>query len=128
MKKSVFFILIALCLLSVSTYAQSRDSRHANGGAELLSFDSSDCMKQQAYGRGLEQDGFTQQAYDTLRNFIENCYELDYAPHVFGFIGAAVGGLHVRLDTAWSPNTDKWLIYRKWLFKVLYLRTDTEWY
>lgn len=88
----------------------------------------SSCEHLAALGRSYAGDGFPSSfriAYDTLTRFIEQCASTTTqtygrAWHAFLDISACVSGM--------STDNDRWLQYREWLKKVLYLSSDTLYY
>ena len=59
-------------------------------------------------------------AYDTLKLYIESCAIQKGSFHAFSYLDGAV----TDMDTA----NGRWLEYREWLKKVLYLNPDTVYY
>jgi hypothetical protein len=60
-------------------------------------------------------------AYDTLKLYLEHCYQERDAQAAFTDVNAAVDG--------WSAGgPGRWPDYLSWLKSVLYLKMDTDWY
>ncbi len=76
----------------------------------------------------LDQEGSTyynnfqfKMSYDTLKTYIENCYNDVLAYLNFGPISDAADGMSAVGDTVWAS-------YRTWLIKVLHLNPDWTYY
>ncbi len=72
-------------------------------------------------GYALSSDNIEPQAYDTLREFLENCPFYTNSWDAFVFIGGAVSG--------WTAGgAGRWPDFLSFLKQVLYLNPDTNWY
>jgi hypothetical protein len=63
----------------------------------------------------------TQQCYDTVKKFIETCYNDPWAPSMFQYFSAA-------LQLLAAADSSLWLEGRQWLESVLYLNTTNPAY
>jgi hypothetical protein len=82
---------------------------------------SSSCDNLYSKGMGLITDAAYLEAQDTLEDFINRCYSLSAAYQAFGNIATSVSGDGISGDA-------KWLTLRNWLFSVLYLNPDSNYY
>jgi hypothetical protein len=72
------------------------------------------------------QSGYLKMGYDTLRHFIEDCATY---PNVAD--GAPAWGAFSRIDACvalMDTSNIRWLEYREWLKRVLYLSSDSMYY
>jgi hypothetical protein len=101
---------------NVSVAEYSLGAKH-DLGSPTLSLDSTkDCQVLYAWGVEFEQDGRDQEAYDTLRKFVESCPWHPYAPNAFGTMDGPASHLASKDPAIWNQ-------YREWLESVLYLNT-----
>jgi len=105
-KKIYFFFLLIGIALSGNAYGQTIDTslcQHLVNTAERYDFYHED-----------------QQAYDTMRAFVENCAMLPYSYNdIFELDG---------FNATRSDDPHRFGEYREWLKKVLYLNPDTIYY
>ncbi len=78
------------------------------------------CTRLKTNGHFLAQGSQWKQANDTLRLYIEKCANQPGSDHAFAELDGAVGFM--------SDDNNRWLDYRDWLKKVLYLNLDTFYY
>ncbi|MEI8134497.1 MAG: T9SS type A sorting domain-containing protein [bacterium] len=105
--RKLFYIVIACFALFFSTgmvFGQSYDI----------------CTRLKNNGHNAIQAGEYVQANDTLRLYIEMCANQNGSFHAFSELDGAVSFM--------NDVNNRWLEYRNWLKKVLYLNTDTLYY
>ncbi|MEP7235746.1 MAG: T9SS type A sorting domain-containing protein, partial [Ignavibacteriota bacterium] len=78
------------------------------------------CIRLKTNGHYLTQASQWKQAADTLRMYIEKCANQNESFRAFTELDGAVGFM--------NNDNDRWLDYREWLKKVLYLNLDTIYY
>jgi hypothetical protein len=91
------------------------------GKSHILSFDTASCDATFSMGKSLIVDGLYHDAYDTLKYYIEQCYSDPFSSEAFNYISSAFDG-----DTTGGSASIP--AYRDWLFSVLYLNRDTNYY
>ena len=84
-------------------------------------FDTTSCDALYILGEELEGSGTWDEAADTLKHYIERCYNDPMSGNAFGRISSDIDGDQ-------SPDDSRFLSLREWLFNVLYLSPDTLYY
>jgi hypothetical protein len=98
-----------------------------NSGRKVFSLsigdsgDSSECVALGDRASLYDAAGMWQQAYDSNKYYIEHCYYLPWSWGTFGYLNGEVSNIPTLTDA-------KWLSFRQWLFKVLYLNSDSNYY
>ena len=87
---------------------------------KILVFDT--CHSIPDVCESLTNDGFCDVAYDTIRWYVDNCYQQADAERTWT---SDVPG--TRCASAFKTDAGK-LDYRKWLLAAISLRSDDEWY
>jgi hypothetical protein len=136
MRSAAVFVLLMLCSCPlVGQNRKASDSSRARMTPLDGPFDTSECTKLYTMADGLASGAAThpgnrQRAIDSLKHFIEHCYNHPLAPSIFSEITNIVG-----MDTTGNADSGaRWIAYRDWAFKVLYLRwpfqtlTDSQYY
>ncbi len=97
------------------------DVTHRKGNVKPQSEtnDTASCLTSLGNGNSLLQDGYYDQAYDTMENYIRQCYQQTGAG-VFGIYGDAT------TDTCLTPQGRA--ATKAFLLSVLPLRTDDQWF
>ena len=111
---------IFLLCLPVCRVAAQKARNTKKGHAEPLggTFDTASCDALFGLGKSLDD---AQGGTDTLEHYIEKCYADPFSCQAFGYISGDIG-------SNGSPDDSRFLTYRNWLFKVLYLSPDTSYY
>jgi len=104
------FLLIILSFAATSLRSQSI----------VLDTTSDVCGRLKTNGHGLVQVSQWKPANDTLRLYIEDCANQSGSFHEFTELNSAVQFM--------SNDNNRWLDYRTWLKKVLYLSPDSLYY
>ncbi|HET9135752.1 MAG TPA: hypothetical protein VFO76_03880, partial [Candidatus Kapabacteria bacterium] len=104
---------------------------HKGGEVSFLTaedeFDTCEVLATRGDNLSLNGDRLSyRKAYDTLRMYIEHC-PFDSGRPPFGYAWRAFGSLNTCVSDMDTAN-DRWLEYRYWLKKVLYLNSDTAYY
>ncbi len=86
--------------------------------------DTSSCASTLYLGEEYETDGNFQAEEDTLKYFIEQCFAQPFSYQAFGYIDNAVEQIYPDNIT----DNQRFFDLRNWLFSVLYLNTDTNYY
>ncbi len=96
-----------------------KQSHDAPLSLDSSSIDSSSCYQLYIDGSEYQSEGNNIKARDTLRYVIEHCNRslAKQMPFAFGYLNGAESGIGTE-----------WLNFREWLFSVLYLSSDTNYY
>jgi hypothetical protein len=117
-------LLIAFLLINFSVdCGVGFTTTHEKGNQKVqsaLEDTASECTRLLNNGSGLKANGDYKAENDTLRLYIEHCAQQRGSFHTFSDIDGAVQFM--------SDDNNRWLDYRTWLKKVLYLSLDSFYY
>lgn len=118
--------LLILCITflgSRDSYAMLDSTQHKLDIPSMASaqFDEQACNLLYFKGRAYRNEDRWQEAYDTLKLFIETCPENIYAPVSFS-------AMYHSVQNLWNDDTTSYERFREWIKSVLYLNTTNPRY